>query len=168
MNLLSPERYDRLMRFVPVLSLLFLAAIPTVALAEEESDPPYWASIRASEVNMRVGPSGDFAISWVYQRQGLPLKVVRKKEGWRLVHDPDGSQGWVVARFLSRERSAIVKKGAPAPMRKEPNEQSALRWKLAPGVVGKLGECESDWCQLDVVGHKGWVRQDRLWGAGEP
>jgi SH3-like domain-containing protein len=36
---------------------------------------PYWAALRAGEVNMRVGPSEDFPIEWVYRRQGLPVKV---------------------------------------------------------------------------------------------
>ena len=34
--------------------------------------------------------------------------------------------------------------------------------------IGKLGECDGTWCQLDVAGHKGWVEQKRLWGAGDP
>lgn len=156
------------MRSNLLLPLIALCLCAAPAMAEEESDPPYWASVRTSELNMRVGPSEDFRVSWVYQRPGLPLKVVRKKEGWRLVRDPDGAQGWVVARFLSRERSAIVQgKGATA-MRAAAGEASPLRWKLAPGVVGKLGDCENAWCEFDVAGHKGWVSQDRLWGAGEP
>lgn len=155
------------MRRYLALLLVSLVALAVPVAAEEESDPPYWASIRASEVNMRVGPSEDFRISWVYQRPGLPLKVVRKKEGWRLVQDPDGTQGWVVARFLSRERGAIVTGKDTTDIREEPNPESRLRWKVEPGVIGKLGECESDWCQLDIAGHKGWVRQARLWGAGD-
>ncbi len=153
------------MRYLFALASLALLIGPLPAHAEEESDPPYWASIRASKLNMRVGPSEDFRISWVYQREGLPLKVVRKKEGWRLVRDPDGAQGWVVARFLSRERYAVVLGEGNAAMREEPEEASALRWKLAPGVQGKLGECENEWCELDVKGRTGWVAQGRLWGA---
>jgi SH3-like domain-containing protein len=156
------------MRFPRLLTLLALFFCSAPAMAEDESDPPYWASIRTSELNMRVGPSEDFRVSWVYQRQGLPLKVVRKKEGWRLVRDPDGAQGWVVARFLSRERSAIVQGKGATPMRERPEEGAALRWKLAPGVVGKLGDCENAWCEFEVAGHKGWVSQQRLWGAGKP
>ncbi|WP_216074561.1 SH3 domain-containing protein, partial [Acinetobacter baumannii] len=51
--------------------------------------------MRAKEVNMRVGPSPEFRIAWVYRRPGLPLKVLRMREGWRLVEDPDGARGWV-------------------------------------------------------------------------
>lgn len=154
-------------RLFPFLLASFLLS-GAPARAEDESEPPYWASIRTRELNMRVGPSEDFRVAWVYQRQGLPLKVVRKKEGWRLVRDPDGGQGWVVARFLSRDRTAIVMGKSLASMREEANAQSGLRWKLEPGIVGHLGDCEKGWCEFDVGGRLGWVQQDRLWGAGQP
>jgi SH3-like domain-containing protein len=34
--------------------------------------------------------------------------------------------------------------------------------------VGKLGNCGNGWCQLNVDNHVGYVRQERLWGVGEP
>jgi SH3-like domain-containing protein len=148
--------------------LLFLALIWTVPASAQEREVPYWASLRSDEVNMRVGPSENYPIDWVYKRRNLPVKVVRLMQGWRLVRDPDGTQGWVVARLLSPERSAIVVGEGLAGMHAEPSASSDLRWKVEPGVVGMLGECEEGWCLLDVEGRKGWVEQDRLWGAGEP
>ncbi len=129
---------------------------------------PYWASIRVSEVNMRVGPAESYRIDWVYRRAGLPMKVVRRQEGWRLVEDPDGTSGWILARFLSRERTALVVGMGPAEMRAEGRPGAPLRWRLEPGVTGKLDDCDAGWCQFDVGGRKGYVREDRLWGAGEP
>jgi len=134
----------------------------------QEREVPYWASLRADEVNMRVGPSEDFPISWVYRREGLPVKVVRLREGWRLVEDPDGERGWMIARLLNPDRGAIVVGEGLAEMRASEEPDAKLLWRVEPGVVGKLGDCRSGWCRLDVSGHKGWVRQDRLWGAGEP
>lgn len=117
---------------------------------------------------MRVGPSEEYKIEWVYRRAHLPVKVVRVMEGWRLIRDADGAQGWVVARLLSPERTALVVGKGLASMRDGPSEGSALRWNVEPGVVGKLGDCEAGWCELMVDKRKGWVRQQRLWGAGEP
>ena len=156
------------MRFLARLALTVVLAALAVPTAAQDRDVPYWASLRSDEVNMRVGPSEDYQISWVYRRQGLPVKVVRLKEGWRLVRDPDGAQGWVVARLLSPERSALVVGQGLAAMRDDPSDDGELRWKLEPGVVGKLGKCEDDWCELDVQGRKGWVKAGRLWGPGEP
>lgn len=141
-------------------------AVP--ALAQDSAKTPYWASIRVSEVNMRVGPGEDYRILWVYRRPGLPLKVLRLKEGWRFVQDPDGASGWVLARFLTRQPAAYVKGKGPAEMRAAPTAESKLLWRLAPGNVGQLGDCKQGWCALSIGPRKGFVRQDRLWGAGEP
>ena len=76
--------------------------------------------------------------------------------------------GWIVARLLSREATAIVVGEGLAPIRESPAREGRLLWNLEPGVIGKLGECEAGWCELDVEGHRGWVDQARLWGAGAP
>ena len=145
--------------------LLFLAATPAQA---QDRDVPYWASLRAVEVNMRVGPSESYPIAWVYHRAGLPVKVVRLYQGWRRVRDPDGAEGWIVARLLNPKRTAIVTGKGLAPMRAGASASATLRWNVEPGVVGTLGNCSEGWCQFDVAGRAGWVEQRRLWGAGEP
>ena len=146
--------------------LVFLVLAP--AAQAQTREVPYWASIRADEVNMRVGPSADYRIDWVFKRKGLPVKVIRVMEGWRLIQDPDGAQGWVVARLLKPERGAIVVGQGLAPMREGPKGAGKLRWNASPGVVGALGKCEQGWCEFDVAGRKGWIDAARLWGAGEP
>lgn len=153
-------------RLIPmVLAAAMVFAVPASA---QQREVPYWATIRATELYMRKGPSPDFKIDWVYKRPGLPLKVIRVAQGWRLVVDPEGAQGWVSASLLSPDRGAVVVGEGLAALRAEPNQGAQLRWNAEPGVVGKLGDCDLGWCQFDVGGRKGWVRADRLWGAGEP
>jgi SH3-like domain-containing protein len=149
--------------------LLFpmLVAIAAPAAAQER-EVPYWATLRAGEVNMRVGPSEAFPIEWVYRRQGLPVKVVRVMQGWRLVEDPDGERGWIISRLLDPDRGAIVTGDGLAEMRAAPESDAKVLWRAEPGVVGELGDCDEGWCELDVAGRKGWVRAARLWGAGDP
>jgi SH3-like domain-containing protein len=156
------------MRFPLRLPALVLLALLSSPAAAQDHDPPYWASLRADEVNMRAGPSEDYQIEWVYRRKSLPVKVVRIMEGWRLVRDPDGAQGWVVARLLNPARTALVTGKGLAAIRDAPADNGRLLWNVEPGVVGKLGDCETGWCKFDVGGRKGWVRQARLWGAGDP
>lgn len=152
-----------------LLSLLFVAGCSLVSpLAAQDVEVPYWASIRVSEVNMRVGPGEDYRINWVYRRPHLPVKVLRMMEGWRLVQDPDGARGWMLARFLTRERGAIVRGKGLAEMREAGDEGARLLWKVQPGVVGKLGDCKAGWCKFEVERHLGFVRAERVWGAGEP
>ncbi|MGN6500987.1 MAG: SH3 domain-containing protein [Tsuneonella sp.] len=148
-----------------IAALILLLAAPAAA---QDRDTPYWASIRAKVLNMRAGPGPDFPIEWVYRRAGLPIKVIRVHEGWRLVRYPAGAEGWVTANLLSIERGALVIGDGLAAIRAAPQESAALRWNAEPGVVGKLGDCDAGWCEFDVAGRAGYMRQDRLWGAGEP
>ncbi len=148
-----------------IFAISLFAAAPA---ATQDREVPYWASLRADKVNMRAGPAEDYRIEWVYRRKQLPLKVLRLKEGWRLVEDPRGTKGWMLARFLTRERGAIVAGVGPADMRENADAGSRVLWRLAPGVVGKLGDCAAGSCRLELDGRKGFVRQDRLWGAGAP
>ncbi|HYD23301.1 MAG TPA: SH3 domain-containing protein [Croceibacterium sp.] len=151
----------------PLLLVVMLFAIAAPAAAQDR-DVPYWATLRADEINMRVGPSEDFPIEWVYRRKGLPVKVVRLREGWRLVQDPDGERGWILGRLLDPGRGAIVVGDGLAELRESPDDGGRVLWRAEPGVVGALGDCDAGWCRLDVAGRKGWVRAERLWGAGEP
>lgn len=148
--------------------LVAFAIVAATPASAQDREVPYWASLRVGEVNMRVGPSESYPIAWVYHRERLPVKVVRLYQGWRLVRDQDGAEGWIVARLLNPERSAVVVGKGLAPMRAAADAGAALRWNLEPGVVGKLRDCDGRWCELDVAGHKGWVEQKRLWGAGDP
>lgn len=140
----------------------------TASLGAQDSDVPYWASIDVDKMHMRVGPATSYRIEWVYKREGLPLKVLRRGEGWRLVEDPDGARGWVLGQFLSRERSAIVIGEGLAEMRDKAGPEGRIAWRLEPGVVGRLGECSDGWCEFAVGRRKGVAPQARLWGAGAP
>lgn len=147
--------------------LAFALVFGSTASAQER-DVPYWASIKADILNLRAGPGRDFPIRWVYKRPGLPLKVIRVHEGWRLVRDPAGDEGWVTANLLTRDRGAIVIGRGVAAMREGRSESSRLRWNAEPGVVGRIDDCDQGWCSFDVAGRVGYVRAERLWGAGEP
>lgn len=146
---------------------IFLALV-AAPVAAQRSDVPYWASISAEKANMRVGPATSYRIEWVYKRPQLPVKVVRREEGWRLVEDPDGARGWMLGRFLSRERTAMVNGDDLADFRDGPLPDAHLYWRLEPGVIGKLGDCKADWCEFELNNRKGYVPADSLWGLGEP
>lgn len=155
-------------RLLSLLPLLFLFLFASAARAEDNDKVPYWASLDADIANLRVGPGETYRIDWVYRRTHLPVKVLRREGPWRQVEDPDGTRGWMRDLLLSRQRAAIVKGEGTVEMHAEASDSSRMLWRLEPGVVGLLGECQAGWCPFDVTGHKGFVRQDRLWGAGEP
>ncbi|MDT8280225.1 MAG: SH3 domain-containing protein [Erythrobacter sp.] len=134
-------------------------------LRAQERALPYWASLRYDEVRMRVGPSGEYPVDWIYKRKGLPVKVVRVREGWRLVEDPDGARGWIARSQLDPARGAMVVGTGLADVRAEPSSASALNWRAQPGVVASLLRCRESWCEVDIAGRKGWTLRERLWGA---
>lgn len=152
-------------------SLIALAFATLLALAPasaQKRDVPYWASLKFDEVNMRVGPSQEYPIDWVYKRKGLPVKVVRLLDGWRLVRDPDGTQGWVAASQLSPTRGVLIVGEGLVDMLAAPKSGSSVRWRVEPGVVGDLLSCNGSWCELDISGRTGWISAGRLWGARKP
>ena len=142
-----------------------LAAVIAVPLHAQDRALPYWASLRYDEVRMRVGPSEEYPIEWVYKRKGLPVKVVRVREGWRLVEDPEGTQGWIASSQLNPARGALVTGAALAEVRAEPSAASKVKWRAQPGVVAALLKCREAWCEVDITGRKGWVEAGRLWGT---
>jgi len=157
------------LRLAAVLVLVIVAAVTLVVSPAGAQDraTPYWATLRFDEVNLRVGPSREYRIDWVYQRKGLPVKVVRVREGWRLVEDAEGTIGWISESQLTRSRGVIVIGETLADMRAGRDPATSLRWRAEPGVVAKLSRCRETWCEIDVAGRTGWVRAERLWGDEE-
>jgi len=147
------------------LVLMLAAAFVIAPLSAQDRTLPYWASLRYEKVNMRVGPSAEYPVTWVYQRQGLPVKVVRLREGWRLIEDHEGTQGWIAASQLDPARGGLVIGTGLAEVRAEPNAASAVKWRAEPGVVTKLKTCRTGWCEVDIAGRKGWISAGRLWGS---
>lgn len=139
---------------------------PVLAQADD-AGTPYWVSTSKDKANMRVGPGREYRINWTYVRKGVPLKVLRVMGGWRLVEDPDGARGWILAQFLTRQRAGIVKGGESA-IRENSDGSGRLLWRVAPGVIGKLGECDGGWCAFDVDGRAGFIRAESVWGAARP
>lgn len=139
-----------------------LLAVPAGAAPERKT--PYWASIAAGKALMRTGPGRNFPSVWLYQRAGLPVKVVEVYPSWRKVVDPDGATGWMMVNLLSDERTGFVT-GAAREVRAAPDRAAKLLWRVEPGVVGKLSHCGGGWCAFDVNGRVGYVETAGLWGV---
>lgn len=154
----------------------WLAGLVAVAMAVEpglaadaKKTPPYYASISASRARMRTGPARTYPASWLYVRADLPVKVVGVFKEWRKIEDPGGAEGWMQDNLISSTRTAIVRGTAPIPMLASPAPGTKLLWRAAPGVVGRISQCNGGWCRFDVKGQAGYVEVGDLWGveAGE-
>ncbi|MBO9429556.1 aspartyl-trna synthetase [Sulfitobacter sp. KE29] len=148
-----------------------LLAQPTSGLAEEARGQvtnlplPRFVSMKASEGNVRRGPSLSHRIDWVYKRRDLPLRITAEHGHWRRVEDRDGMGGWVHYSLLSGTRTVLVEQDM-LQLRINPDPKAAVVARLELGVVARLGECTLEWCELRSGGFTGWAPKVRLWGVG--
>ena len=125
---------------------------------------PRYVSMKASEGNVRRGPSLTHRIDWVYMRRDMPLEITAEYGQWRRVRDKDGAGGWVHYSLLSGVRTVVVQQDM-LPLYARPAEGSQMTAKLALGVIARLGSCLAQWCELEAGGQSGWGRKAALWGV---
>ena len=171
----------------PVSLVLFaclLVGAPRTALGQESVPLPLektvqaadelsaFAVVKASRANVRLGPSFDHAVKWVYRRSGVPVVVIERFEHWRRIRDMDGDEGWVHFALLdSTARGGIVRHGgsdadAPLPLLAEANGDAVTVALLEPGVVLEVLSCVEAWCRVVVGKRRGWVLRKGVWGVG--
>ena len=125
---------------------------------------PRYVSLKSSEGNARRGPGLTHRIDWVFTRAGMPLRITAEYEHWRKVEDSEGFGGWVNYSLLSGTRSVLVTQDM-AEFREAPDAAAEVFYQAEIGVIGRLLECDPDWCRISVEGEKGWVRRSGLWGV---
>lgn len=136
-----------------------------VVLGPETNLPmPRYVSLKASEANVRRGPSLTHRIDWVFKRRDMPLQVVAEYGHWRRVIDRDGQGGWVHYTMLSGSRTVIIDENMMA-LRTRPDAGAPENAVLEAGVIAKLDECSLTWCWLEAGGYKGWAPKGVLWGV---
>ncbi len=132
---------------------------------------PRFVSLKARRVNLRIGPSRDYAVQWLYTRPGIPMEIIQEYDHWRRVRDLDGTEGWIHKSLLTGERTAAVapwKRGIErvyVHLRARPHKAGKLIARLEPGVIVKIKECNGQWCEAEIDGARGWLAQDEIWGA---
>ncbi|MEM6478381.1 MAG: SH3 domain-containing protein [Pseudomonadota bacterium] len=153
-----------------ILFLLCVAPFPALASEEvkrgsETNFPiPRFVSLKATEANIRRGPSLSHRIDWVFTRRDMPLQVTAEHGHWRRVRDRDGQGGWIHYSLISGSRTVLVEEDMlglfPRPA---PEGQVIARLEL--GVLARLGKCTELWCKVTAGGYKGWVPKTSLWGV---
>ncbi len=129
---------------------------------------PRYVSLKASEGNVRRGPSLSHRIDWVFRRRDMPLEVTDEYGHWRRVRDRDGQGGWIHYSLLSGVRTVIVEEDMAALLMK-PDPAAPVNARAEAGVIAELDECLPDWCRIAAGGYRGWVQKSAIWGvdAGE-
>ena len=147
---------------------IFLLLLSAQAVPTPSGLPvPRFVSLRASEVNLRVGPGNHFPTEWVYQRANFPMEVIAEFGDWRKVRDLDGTQGWIHKSLLSGHQYVLILKDQTV-LRASSDSDAYLIARLQNGVIGKLLKCKGDFCQISIRHEdslKGWVLRQDLWGV---
>lgn len=164
-------------RFVLATAMALSVLAPVVVHAQAAKGAsglplPRFVSLKSKSVNLRVGPSLDYAVAWRYLKSGIPVEIIQEYDNWRRVRDADGTEGWVNQALLSGDRTAVTApwmrgKGESifVNMRREPQSTGAIIARMEPGVVVHVGECNGDWCHAEAQGTEGWISQGEIWGA---
>jgi len=125
---------------------------------------PRYVSLKGKEGNARRGPGQTHRIDWVFVHGGMPLRVTGEYEHWRRIEDSEGAGGWIHYAFLSGVRTAQVVTDM-ADFHAQPSDDALVLFRAEKDVVGRIQECEPDWCRLSIDGERGWVRKSALWGV---
>lgn len=131
---------------------------------------PRFVSLKSGRVNARIGPGINYPVNWLYLKAGLPIEILQEYDTWRKVRDSDGAEGWINQSLLSGKRMGIAapwQKGKDAAIKllEEPEQDAGTVAVLEPGVIGKINQCNGDWCEMTFAGHTGWIGQALVWGA---
>lgn len=158
-------RARRCLAVLFALAMLLLCGVPAQpGRAEEELPLPRYAAFKSNEVNLRTGPGENYPKQWVYQRAGMPVEIFEEWDTWRRIRDYQGVVGWVSVNLLTSKRTAIVIETRRT-LHDAPDSTAPAIALLEPGVIGKLLECQGDWCRLDVKGYEGWLKRTEIWGV---
>jgi SH3-like domain-containing protein len=151
---------------VIALLVLLVAAAPlaTAGEAGRNDKLPRFVSLRSDQVNLRVGPGGNYPIEWVLTRKEMPVEMLREFEHWRMIRDWQGTEGWVHERMVTFKRSVIVK-GEIRTLRHRPDPASSPVARAEPGVIARLLECQGPWCRIEAGNVTGWVQRSGVWGV---
>jgi SH3-like domain-containing protein len=129
---------------------------------------PRFVSLKANEVNSRVGPGGQYQIAWVFKRAGLPVEILDEFENWRQVRDSEGGTGWVSAALVSARRTGVVtpwvKDRGPLQLTSSRGGSTAVA-QIEPGAIVDIAACDGEACEVYAGKQKGWLPQKSLWGV---
>jgi SH3-like domain-containing protein len=127
---------------------------------------PRFVSLRTDKVNFRAGPGFQYPVTWIYQRDGLPVEIIGEFDVWRHVVAPDGGSGWVHIATIRARRGFIVT--APKAVLRSAADSSAAPVAILDfGVSGVLLSCgaASAFCKASAANETGFLARQDFWGA---
>ena len=143
-----------------ILSFCIFFSISNIVFASDEKN---FLSLKNNEVNVRVGPSKEHPIKFIYQKKYLPLEVLDKSETWRKIKDFDNNSGWIHISQLSKKKTALnIKNNSMLYVRSTIYSKPIARLEIGRLVLIK--KCKEKWCKINSGNFSGWIKKNYLWG----
>src|SRR6202000_200765 len=105
---------------------------------------PRYVSLKSDRVNVRIGPTKDNDVAWIYTRSALPVEITAAYENWRRVRDSEGAEGGGYHFVRSGRRTAVItmkNKADLASLSESADKTSAITARLQAGVVAQVKHC---------------------------
>ena len=128
---------------------------------------PRFVSLRTDQVNFRAGPGFQYPVTWIYQRDGLPVEIIGEFDVWRQVLAPDGGTGWVHEATIRARRSFYITAPPGGAARQPGSAMPAIGRVSEPGGQRPLLRCDAARISArSSTGHvTGYLARADFWGA---
>jgi len=146
-----------------MLSLACAVLMSLPVLSQDQSEPRF-VSLKADEVNVRVGPGKQYPVKWTYVVSGVPVLIIAEWDNWRKIRDWEGQEGWVHSALLSAKRTVIVT-GEKRTLYRRADASSPPVVRLRPGIIADVEDCNDGWCRVEVRNYRGWLKRGDFWGV---
>ena len=123
-------------------------------------------SLKNTKVNVRLGPSKNYPIKYVYEKKYLPVKIIDEHYNWRKVRDYDNDSGWLHISQLSKIKTTVTMKNNQV-VYSSPSIYSKPKVKLEIYQVLTIKKCNRIWCEIKNSETNGWIKKEHLWAIND-
>lgn len=131
---------------------------------------PYFASIKAKEANLHVGPGKEYKVIYKYITKTIPVLITAKYDHWRKIQDIDGDSGWMHKSLLSKDRYIMIKDNITELFESYSADSKQIA-SIKKNKIVKFIAVNGDWCNVKFYyrgnSYTGWVSKKSIFGMFE-
>lgn len=119
--------------------------------------------VSASRAYLRSGPGTRFKPpTWTVHRY-MPLKEIKRQDGWIKVRDVDGEIHWIKSTLVTDKIKCVTIKSFRANIRSRPKTDSRVWFKVEKYTSFELLGKIPKWVKLNYHGEVMWVFHTLVW-----
>ena len=120
-----------------------------------------------TKANLRAGPGDWYPIKWVLTNPNLPVRIIDNSGNYSKVQLHDGTIGWLSKNLISKKNNLIVIKNTNLT-----SKSGSIRAIVLKDIIIKEHDCNEKVsskkkCQVKIMGHKGYIPKEDLWGISK-